>query len=76
MTRRTPSDPRPSIRALLDDPAVRRPLKQVLRAWSERDPVDAADDAGLLALALERRADESLGALAARHLRAPGGDPT
>lgn len=51
-------DPRPTVRALLADPAVRRPLKEVLRRWSERDPVDAAQDAGLLALALERLADE------------------
>ena len=52
------ADPRPIVRALLADPAVRRPLKEVLRRWSDRDPVDAAQDAGLLALALERLADE------------------
>lgn len=54
-------DPRPSIGALLADPAVRIPLKQVLRSWAGRDPVDAAEDAGLLALALERLADERNG---------------
>jgi hypothetical protein len=52
------ADPRPTVRALLADPAVRRPLKAVLRSWQGRDPVDAAQDAGLLALALERLADE------------------
>lgn len=53
-------DPRPSITTLLRDPAVRHPLKSVLRAWTQRDPVDAAEDAGLLALAFERRADEAV----------------
>lgn len=53
-----PADPRPTITALLADPSVRSPLKAVLRTWAERDPVDAAEDAGLLALALERLADE------------------
>lgn len=55
-------DPRPSIGGLLADPSVRAPLKQVLRGWAIRDPIDAAEDAGLLALALERRADERCGA--------------
>ncbi|MCK5908514.1 MAG: hypothetical protein KAG62_01045 [Caulobacter sp.] len=53
-----PGDPRPTVGTLLDDPAVRAPLKAVLRGWRGRDPVDAAEDAGLLALALERAADE------------------
>jgi hypothetical protein len=60
MSERRLSDPRPSVAALLRDPAVRRPLKSVLRAWTRRDPVDAAEDAGLLALAFERRADEAI----------------
>jgi hypothetical protein len=55
------SDPRPTIPALLADPAVRSPLKAVLRSWAARDPIDAAEDAGLLALALERLADERCG---------------
>ena len=55
------ADPRPTIPALLADPSVRTPLKAVLRTWAERDPVDAAEDAGLLALALERLADERCG---------------
>lgn len=61
MTRAAPldtSDPRPTIDALLADPAVRSAVKTVLRSWADRDPLDAAEDAGLLALALERRADE------------------
>lgn len=63
-------DPRPTIGELLADPSVRHSLKAVLREWTSRDPVDAAEDAGLLALALERRADETcaLGLLlTARH---------
>lgn len=60
MTLRHLDDPRPSIRALLADPSVRGPLKAVLRAWTDRDPLDAAEDAGLLALALERKVDEHL----------------
>jgi hypothetical protein len=59
----TPADPRPTIPALLADPTIRSPLKAVLRSWSARDPVDAAEDAGLLALALERLADELCGGL-------------
>lgn len=55
------SDPRPSIQALLADPKVSWPLKAVLRTWSGRDPLEAACDAGLLALALERVADERCG---------------
>lgn len=51
-------DPRPTVAALLADPSVRGPVKAVLRSWSGRDPVDAAEDAGLLALALERDVDE------------------
>ena len=55
------ADPRPTIPALLSDPSVRSSLKAVLRTWAARDPVDAAEDAGLLALALERLADERCG---------------
>lgn len=57
------ADPRPTIPALLADPTIRSPLKAVLRSWTARDPVDAAEDAGLLALALERLADEHCGGL-------------
>lgn len=54
-------DPRPRPETLLRDPSVSDPLKLVLRTWSRRDPVDAARDAGLLAITLERLADERCG---------------
>jgi hypothetical protein len=63
MHRTATPDPRPTIPALLADPTIRSPLKAVLRSWAARDPVDAAEDAGLLALALERLADEHCGEL-------------
>jgi hypothetical protein len=50
----------PTTADLLIDPAVSFALKDVLRAWAVRDPVDAARDARLLADALERRADEAV----------------
>ena len=56
-------DPRPTVPALLADPSVRSPLKAVLRTWAGRDPIDAAQDADLLALAPERVADEVCGRL-------------
>lgn len=49
----TPRLSGPQIAALLYDPAVSFPLKAVLREWMQRDPVDAARDAELLAAALE-----------------------
>lgn len=55
------ADPRPSLGALLADPAVSTSLKLVLKSWSARDAMDAACDARLLALALERVADERCG---------------
>ncbi|MBX9707344.1 MAG: hypothetical protein K2X61_05355 [Caulobacteraceae bacterium] len=64
-------DARPSIDELVRDPAVRGPVKAVLRAWADRDPLDAAEDATLLAQALERAADEALAA-ASRDLRRNG----
>lgn len=54
-------DPRPRPSTLLSDPTVSGALKSVLRTWSRRDPVDAARDAELLALSLERVADEECG---------------
>ena len=45
---------------LLVDPAVSFALKAVLKVWEDRDPVDAAQDARLLADVLERRADEAV----------------
>ena len=50
----------PSGADLLIDPAVSFALKDVLRSWEVRDPVDAARDARLLAEVLERRADEAV----------------
>lgn len=50
----------PSLADLLIDPAVSFALKDVLRLWEVRDPVDAARDARLLAEVLERRADEAV----------------
>ncbi len=48
--------PRPSLEALLDDPAVSYPLKAVLLVWWSRDPIDAAKDAATLAAVMEDRA--------------------
>lgn len=50
----------PMVADLLVDPAVSFALKDVLRAWEVRDPIDAARDASLLADLLERRADEAV----------------
>lgn len=58
---RADRDPRPRPGALLADPSVSGALKSVLRLCSGRDPVDAARDAELLALTLERVADEQCG---------------
>lgn len=48
--------PRPSLQALLDDPAVSYPLKAVLLIWWSRDPLDAAKDAATLAAVMGDRA--------------------
>ena len=50
----------PTVADLLVDPAVSFVLKDVLKAWEKRDPVDAARDARILADLLERRADEAV----------------
>jgi hypothetical protein len=50
----------PTVADLLIDPAVSFALKDILRTWEIRDPVDAARDARLLAEVLERRADEAV----------------
>ncbi|WP_309646013.1 hypothetical protein [Phenylobacterium sp.] len=70
---RRSGDPRPTPEGLLADPAVSTPLKLVLKAWLRRDPVDAARDAALLTLALERIADEACG-LTLDSPRRGGGD--
>ena len=46
------------IRELLKDPALSHWLRVAMLSALERDPVDAANDAGLLALVLDRRAGE------------------
>lgn len=63
MTEASPTSGPPSpwtIDDLLVDPAVSFALKAVLKVWEERDPVDAANDARLLAEVFERRADEAV----------------
>lgn len=54
-----PAD-RPTLEDLLDDPAVSYPLKAVLLVWLGRDPVDAANDAALLAAVMDDRAAVAL----------------
>ena len=49
-----PSDD--EIRRLLQDPAISYWLRDALVSALKRDPVDAAADAGLLALVLDHRA--------------------
>lgn len=56
----------PSAEALMIDPSVSGPLREVLRNWLQRDPVKAASDAELLSDVLGRRADEILGSFACR----------
>ncbi|WP_312597972.1 hypothetical protein [Brevundimonas sp.] len=45
---------------LLADPTVSFALKTVILTWEQRDPIDAAHDARLLAELFERRADEAV----------------
>lgn len=52
----------PSPAELLGDPATSRWLHQALSAALQRDPVDAAADAALLADSLARHADQILAA--------------
>ena len=51
----------PDIQAILEDPAVSDWLKVALTEAIERDPVDALNDALLLAQALDDRLRETLG---------------
>ncbi|MDQ1155187.1 hypothetical protein [Brevundimonas sp. SORGH_AS_0993] len=56
---------RPARRALtvadlLANPTVSFALKAVILAWEQRDPVDAARDAHLLADVFAHRADEAV----------------
>jgi len=50
----------PLIEQVLDDPAASNWLKNALMAALQRDAVDAANDAALLAALLERRANALL----------------
>ena len=51
----------PDIQIILEDPAVSDWLKAALTEAIERDPVDALNDALLLAQALDNRLREALG---------------
>ncbi len=57
---RAPGAPAPSAQDIIADPSVREPLKQVLRSWLSRDPLDAAEDAHLLSAVLAGRLDTAL----------------
>jgi len=65
------------IRVLLQDPSISYWLRNALTSALERDPVDAAADAGLLSAVLDRRADEiaarALAALTLRRMQKPPG---
>jgi hypothetical protein len=56
----------PDVQAILTSPSASLWLKDALQAALQRDPVDAAQDAELLALVLASRADSLLVAGAAR----------
>ena len=45
----------PTVDSVLADPCVSRELKEVLRRWLNRDPVDALNDAELLTQILRDR---------------------
>ena len=51
----------PDIQAILEDPAISDWLKVALTEAIERDPVDALNDALLLAQTLDDRLRETLG---------------
>lgn len=48
------------IAGILADPAIKAPLKRTLTEFLDRDPVDAVNDAELLADLLRTRADTVL----------------
>lgn len=48
------------LKSMASDPALSYWFKNALSEALKRDPVDAANDAGLLALVLEKRANELL----------------
>jgi hypothetical protein len=49
------------IRQICQDPAVSFWLRDALVSALDRDPVDAANDAGMLSLAPDKRAADALG---------------
>ena len=55
-----PSDD--EIRRIIQDPSVSHWLRNALSSALERDPVDAANDAGLLAVVLDKRASDIVAA--------------
>ena len=61
------------IRQMVDDPGLSDWFKRALISALDRDPVDAANDAGLLSIVLDRRAQaiaaDALAALAIRDAR-------
>lgn len=59
-----PSDA--DLKTMLNDPAHSHWFKNALTEALKRDPVDAANDAGLLALVLDKRAAEVLAAAGAQ----------
>lgn len=59
-----PSDA--DLMTMLNDPAHSYWFKNALTEALKRDPVDAANDAGLLAIVLDKRADELLAAAGAQ----------
>ena len=59
-----PSDD--ELKAMLNDPAHSCWFKTALTEALKRDPVDAANDAGLLAIVLDKRAAEPLAAAGAQ----------
>ena len=63
------------IRVLLQDPSISYWLRDALTSALDRDPVDAAADAGLLSSVLDRRAVEiqadALAALTMQRMQKP-----
>ena len=61
------------IRQMMGDPGLSDWFKRALLSALDRDPVDAANDAGLLSIVLDRRAQaiaaDALAALAIRDAR-------
>gem|GEM_PF-3132195 len=65
---RDPAGPAPGFAAVLTDPTMSHAAKAVLVAWRDRDWLDAADDARLLAGVFEAEVDRLI-----RRLSCPSG---